>query len=76
MWHGIARRLFMNASVKLLFGIAFLLVLLNLVAAILFSTLGVGFVGLVKVALLLTGAFALIGMAFMLARGLRRAKLR
>jgi hypothetical protein len=64
----------MNSTLKTLFGITFLLVLLNVVAAVLFSTLGFDFAGLVKVALLLTSAYALIAMTFMFVRGLRGPK--
>jgi hypothetical protein len=63
----------MDARVRVLFGSAVFLVLLNVVAAILFSTLGAGFVGLVKLALILTGAFAVTGIV-MLASRLRSAK--
>ncbi len=57
--------------VSILFGIAFLLVLLNMIAVARIALWGMAYVGLEKAALLLTAAFAALGMVFGLVRGLR-----
>jgi hypothetical protein len=62
-----------DRAVAILFGAAFIVVLLNLTAALLFATLGVAFVWIVKAAMWLTGAFAIVGLAFGLLRAKRRA---
>jgi hypothetical protein len=59
-----------DTAVAILFGAAFLLVLLNLVAALLFATSGMAFLWMVKTAMGLTGAFAIVGAGF----GLMRAR--
>jgi hypothetical protein len=61
-----------DRAVAILFGAAFMLVLLNLIAALLFATLGMAFVGMVKAAMWLTGAFAIVGLGFGLLRAKRR----
>jgi hypothetical protein len=63
-----------DTAVAILFGAAFLLVLFNLVAALLFATTGVAFLWMVKAAMLLTGAFAIVGAGFGLMRAKRRGR--
>jgi hypothetical protein len=60
-----------DRAVSILFGVAILLLLLNAIAATLIAVGGMAYAGLVKATLLLTAAFAIVGMAFGLARGLR-----
>ena len=69
MW--VAMRSRKDAAVSILFGIAVLLILLNVIAAALIAVWGMAYVGLEKAALLLTAAFAVVGMVFGLVRGLR-----
>ena len=63
-----------GAAVSILFGIALPLTLLHVIAAAFIAIGGMAFVGLLKTALLLTAAFAVLGMALGLMHGLRRAK--
>jgi len=58
-----------DITVSILFGAAFLLILLYLVAAALIAVGGMAYVGLLKAALLLTAAFAVVGTVFGLMRG-------
>ena len=60
-----------DTAVAVLFGILLLLILLNVTAAALVAFLGMAYVGLVKAALLLTAAFAVVCVAVGLMRGLR-----
>jgi hypothetical protein len=60
--------------VSILFGIALLLLLLNVSAAALIAAWGMAYVGLLKAALLLTAAFAAVGMVCGMIRGLRSGK--
>jgi hypothetical protein len=55
-------------AVSLLFGMAVLLIVLIGIAAALFATLGVPYLALLKDALLLTAAFAVLGALFGLVR--------
>ncbi len=64
-----------DMAVSVMFAIAFLLLLLGIIAGALLAICGVAYVGLVKAALLLTAAFAVAGMAFGLMRGLRSGRL-
>lgn len=63
-----------DTAVSILFGIAILIILLNAIAATLITVWGVAYVGLAKAALLLTAAFAVVGMVFGLVRGLRSGR--
>jgi hypothetical protein len=63
-----------DKAVSILFCIAFLLILLNVIAAALIAAQGMAYVGLAKAALLLTAAFAVAGMGFGLMRGLRSGR--
>jgi len=63
-----------DTAASILFGIALLLILLNVIAAALIAVWGMAYVGLVKAALLLTGAFAVVGMVVGLMRGLRSGR--
>jgi hypothetical protein len=63
-----------DTVVSILFCIAFLLILLNVIAAALIAAQGMAYVGLAKAALLLTAAFAVAGMGFGLMRGLRSGR--
>jgi hypothetical protein len=65
-----------DTSVSILFGIAFSLVVLNVIAAALIAVWGMAYVGLLKAALLLTAAFAVAGMIMGLMRGLRSGSAR
>jgi len=60
--------------VSILFGIAMLLMLLNVIAAALIAVWGLAYVGLLKAALLLTAAFAVAGIVLGLMRGLRSGR--
>ncbi len=59
-----------DPAVSILFGIALLLILLNLIASALVAASGLAYAGLLKATLLLTAAFAIAGMAFGFMRGL------
>ncbi len=63
-----------DTAVSILFGIAFLLILLDGTAACLMFAWGMPYAGLVKATLLLTAAFAVVGMVFGLMRGLRSGR--
>jgi hypothetical protein len=63
-----------DTALVVLFGAAFLLVLFNLTSALLFATLGMAFFWMVKAAMLLTGAFAIVGTGFGLMRAKRRGR--
>jgi len=63
-----------DTTVSILFAIAFLLVMSNVIAAALIAIWGLAYVGLEKAALLLTAAFAVAGMVFGLMRGLRSGR--
>ena len=60
-----------DTTVSILFGIAVLLILLTVAASALIAVSDMAYVGLLKAALLLTAAFAVVGMVFGLVRGLR-----
>jgi hypothetical protein len=63
-----------DRAVSILFGIALLVIVLDAIAADAVAGWGMAFFGLVRGALLLTAAFALLGMVFGLVRGLRRGR--
>jgi len=63
-----------DRAVSILFGIALLVIVLDAIAADAVAVWGMAFFGLVRGALLLTAAFALLGMVFGLVRGLRRGR--
>lgn len=67
----VASVLYRDPAASILFGVALFLIVLNAAAAAVFARLGLAYIGLVEAAMLLTGAFALIGAAFGLWRGLR-----
>jgi hypothetical protein len=60
-----------DIAVSILFGIAVLLILLTGLASALLAVSGMGHVGWLKAALLLTAAFAVAGMVLGLVRGLQ-----
>lgn len=60
-----------DPAVTMMFAAAMLLMLLMGTAAVLIVTVGPEFLGLAKIVILLTGAFALVGIGFGLARSLR-----
>jgi hypothetical protein len=60
-----------DPAVSILFGIAFLLTFLDLIAAALIAVGGMAYGGTLKAALLLTAAFAVVGVVCGLTRGLR-----
>jgi hypothetical protein len=60
-----------NTATSILFGTAILLTVLNAVAAALIAVGGMAYVGLLKAALLLTAAFAVVCIIFRLMRGPR-----
>jgi hypothetical protein len=70
----------MNGAMKrdrvlaVLFGTALLLVLLNVTSALLFATMGMAFLWIVKVSMLLTGVFAIAGASFGLVRAKQRRR--
>ncbi len=64
---GTAKR---DTAVSILSGIALSLIVLNLIAAARIAAWGMAYAGLMKAALLLTAAFAAMGMVFGLMRGL------
>jgi hypothetical protein len=61
-----------DTAMMMMFGGALLLVLLNLISALLFATLGMAFLAMVKAAMGLTAAFAIMGAGFGLIRIRRR----
>ena len=63
-----------DITVSILFGIALLLIMLYVTAAALIAVWGMAYVGLLKAALLLTAAFAVVGMGIGLMRGLRSGR--
>jgi hypothetical protein len=63
-----------DVTVSILFGAALLLILLNVVGAALIAGMGMAYVGMVKAALLLTAAFAVVAMVFGLLRGIRSGR--
>ena len=63
-----------DAAVVILFGAAFLLVLFDVASALLFGALGMEFFWMAKAAMLLTGAFAMVGAGFGLMRAKRRGR--
>jgi hypothetical protein len=63
-----------DTAVSILFGIALLLIALNAIAAAVIAVWGMAYVGLVNGPLLLTAAFAVVGMVFGLMRGLRSGR--
>ncbi len=63
-----------DTVVSILCGVACLLIVLNAIAAALIAIQGMAYVGLLKAALLLTAAFAVVGMVFGLMRGLRSGR--
>jgi len=62
-----------DTSVWILFGIGLLLIVFHAIAAALIAVFGMAYFGLLKAALLLTAAFAVVGMVVGLMRGLRSA---
>lgn len=60
-----------DTTVSLMFAAALLLILLNAIAGAFIAASGMAYVGVLKAAILLTAAFAVVGMAFGLIRGLR-----
>jgi hypothetical protein len=62
-----------DTAVWILFGIALLLIVFYAIAAARIAVCGMAYFGLLKVALLLTAAFAVVGMVSGLVRGLRSA---
>ena len=63
-----------DTAVSILCGIAFLLIVLNAIAATLVAIRGMAYVGLLKAALLQTAGFAVVGMVCGLMRGLRSGR--
>jgi hypothetical protein len=63
-----------DPTVSILFGIAFLLILLNVIATARIALWGMAYLGLLKATLLLTASFAIVGMVFGLIRGLRSGR--
>jgi hypothetical protein len=63
-----------DTAAWILFGIALLLIVFYAIAAALIAVRGMAYFGLLKAALLLTAAFAVVGMVFGLMRGLRSGK--
>jgi hypothetical protein len=63
-----------DTTVSILFGAAFLLTLLYVIAGTLIAARGMAYLGLLKAALLLTAVFAGTGMVFSLMRTLRRGR--
>lgn len=61
-----------DPAVTVMFAISMLLLVLLGTAAVLIVTVGPEFLGLAKIGIVLTGAFALTGIAFGLTRTLRR----
>lgn len=53
-----------DTTVRVLFGVALLLVLLDGTSALLLATLGTPFLGMVKASMALTAVFAMAGIAF------------
>jgi vacuolar-type H+-ATPase subunit I/STV1 len=62
-----------DPAVWILFGIALLLIVFHAIAAAVIAVRGMAYFGLLKAALLLTAAFAVVGMVVGLVRGLRSA---
>jgi hypothetical protein len=63
-----------DTAASIMFGIAFLLAILILTAGALVAAWGPAYLGLAKAALLMTGAFAFVGMGFGLVRGLQSGR--
>jgi hypothetical protein len=63
-----------DKTVSILFGIALSLIVLNVIASALIAAWGIAYIGLVEAALLLTAAFAGVGMVVGLMRGLRSGR--
>ena len=63
-----------DTTVSILFGTAFLVTCLDLVAVALIAVWGMAYVGTLKAALLLTAAFAVVGLVCGLTRGLRSGR--
>ncbi len=63
-----------DAAVSILFGSAVLLMLLTVISSALIAGSGMAYVGLLRAALLLTAAFAVVSMGFGLVRGLRSGR--
>ena len=63
-----------DTATSIMFGFALLLMLLCIAAAALVAVSGMAYVGVVKAVLLLTAAFAIVGMAFGTVRGLRSGR--
>ncbi len=60
-----------DTAVSILFAVAVLLMVLITIASALIAVAGMAYVGLLKAALLLTAAFAVVGLLFGLVRGPR-----
>ncbi|WP_423603149.1 hypothetical protein [Sphingomonas sp. MS122] len=71
IWPEVAKS---DLAVRVMFGIACLLLPLLLGSGLLLSAGGLGYLGLVKAVILLAGAFALAGIGFGLVRGLRSGR--
>jgi len=63
-----------DTTVSIMFGSALFLILLNGIAAALIAGSGMSYLGLAKAALMLTAAFAVVGMVIGLMRGLRSGR--
>jgi uncharacterized protein YqgC (DUF456 family) len=63
-----------DTASSIMLGVAFLLMLAILTAGALVGTWGMAYLGLAKAALLLTAAFAVVGIGFGLVRGLRSGR--
>lgn len=63
-----------DRAVRVMFGVACLLMPLLIGSGLLLSAGGLGYLGLVKGVFVLTGAFALTGIGFGLVRGMRRGR--
>jgi hypothetical protein len=63
-----------DTTVSIMFGIAWLLIVLNVVAATVVAVRGMAYVGLVEGALLLTAAFTVTGVVLGLMRGMRSGR--
>ena len=70
----VASVLYRDPAASILFGIALFLIVLNLTAAAVIARLGFAYLGLLEAAMLMTGAFALVGAGFGLWRGLRSGR--
>jgi hypothetical protein len=63
-----------DSAVSILFGIAVLLISLTVVSSALIAVSGMAYAGVLKATLLLTAAFAVVGMVFGLVRAIRSGR--